>query len=126
MKNFEKWQGCGNDFAIFDSRESKKIHDAEKIIKICDRHFGVGADGVIYVLPSEVADVRMRIFNADGTEPEMCGNGIRCFAKFIAEKNPVESLKVETGAGILTVKIEKNFVTVDFIRRKNSCRRFRK
>ena len=113
MKNFEKWQGCGNDFAIFDSRESKKIHDAEKIIKICDRHFGVGADGVIYVLPSEVADVRMRIFNADGTEPEMCGNGIRCFAKFIAEKNPVESLKVETGAGILTVKIEKNFVTVD-------------
>ena len=113
LKNFEKWQGCGNDFVIFDSRENKKIHDAEKIIKICDRHFGVGADGVIYVLPSEVADVRMRIFNADGTEPEMCGNGIRCFAKFIAEKNPVENLKVETGAGILTVKIEKNFVTVD-------------
>lgn len=113
MKNFEKWQGCGNDFVIIDSREDKKILDAETVVKVCDRHFGVGADGVIYVLPSEVADVRMRIFNADGTEPEMCGNGIRCFAKFVAEKNPVESLKVETGAGILTVKIEKNFVTVD-------------
>ena len=113
MENFEKWQGCGNDFVIFDSRENKKIHDAKIIEKICDRHFGIGADGVIYVLPSDVADVRMRIFNADGTEPEMCGNGIRCFAKFIAEKNPVSSLKVETGAGILTVQIEKNFVTVD-------------
>ena len=113
MKNFEKWQGCGNDFVIIDSREDKKILNAEEVVKVCDRHFGIGADGVIYVLPSTVADVRMRIFNADGTEPEMCGNGIRCFAKFIAEKNPVESLKVETGAGILTVKIEKNFVTVD-------------
>ena len=113
LKDFEKWQGCGNDFVILDSREDKKLFDAEKVIKICDRHFGIGADGVIYVLPSEVADVRMRIFNADGTEPEMCGNGIRCFAKFLAEKNPVESLKVETGAGVLTVKIEKNFVTVD-------------
>ena len=106
MKSFEKWQGCGNDFVIIDSREDKKILNAEEVVKVCDRHFGIGADGVIYVLPSDVADVRMRIFNADGTEPEMCGNGIRCFAKFIAEKNPVESL-------VLTVKIEKNFVTVD-------------
>ena len=113
MRNFEKWQGCGNDFVMIDSREDNFIDSAEKIVQLCDRHFGIGADGVIYVLPSAVADVRMRIFNADGTEPEMCGNGIRCFAKFLAEKNPVESLKVETGAGVLTVKIDKNFVTVD-------------
>lgn len=112
LQKFEKWQGCGNDFVIIDSRADEHIDAAETIIKLCDRHFGVGADGVIYVLPSKVADVRMRIFNADGTEPEMCGNGIRCFAKFVlGEKSG--SLKVETGAGVLTVQVEKNLVTVD-------------
>lgn len=112
MQNFEKWQGCGNDFIIIDSRETEKIDAAEKIVQLCDRHFGIGADGVIYVLPSKVADVRMRIFNADGSEPEMCGNGIRCFAKFLlGEKSG--SLKVETGAGVLTVQLENSLVTVD-------------
>ena len=113
LKSFEKWQGCGNDFVIIDSLEDLKIDDTETIKKICDRHFGIGADGVIYVLPSKVAEVRMRIFNADGSEAEMCGNGIRCFAKFLAQKNIFQNLKVETGAGILTVSLEKSFVTVD-------------
>ncbi|MBR6014171.1 MAG: diaminopimelate epimerase [Selenomonadaceae bacterium] len=113
MQKFEKWQGCGNDFVIIDSRTDGKIYDEEKNSWICDRHFGIGADGVIYILNSEKADVRMRIFNADGSEPEMCGNGIRCFAKFLAEKNPVDNLKVETGAGILTVKISDKNVEVD-------------
>ena len=112
MQKFEKWQGCGNDFIIINSVQTEKIAAEEKIIKLCDRHFGVGADGVIYVLPSEVADVRMRIFNADGSEAEMCGNGIRCFTKFLLGENS-GSLDVETGAGILTVQNEKNFVTVD-------------
>ena len=110
MKKFEKWQGIGNDFIIIDSREDNHIDGADKIIQLCDRHFGIGADGVIYILKSEIADVRMRIFNADGSEPEMCGNGIRCFAKYLqADKN----LKVETGAGILTVKIIGDKVQVD-------------
>lgn len=110
MQKFEKWQGCGNDFIIIDSRADNKIFSAEKTVELCDRHFGIGADGIIYVLNSEIADVRMRIFNADGSEPEMCGNGIRCFTKFLnADKN----LQVETGAGILTVKIVGDKVQVD-------------
>ena len=112
MQKFEKWQGCGNDFIIIDSRADEKIDDAEKIIKLCDRHFGIGADGVIYVLPSKIADVRMRIFNADGSEPEMCGNGIRCFTRYLLG-NKSDSLTVETGAGVLAVQLENNLVTVD-------------
>ena len=113
MKNFEKWQGCGNDFVLFDSRDDNKIDSAEKISKICDRHFGIGADGVIYVLNSEVAEVRMRIFNADGSEAEMCGNGIRCFTKFLLDGKRKNFLNVETGAGILRVELSENLVTVD-------------
>ena len=113
MKKFEKWQGCGNDFVIIDSRADSDIDDAEKISQVCDRHFGVGADGVIYVLPSTIADVRMRIFNADGSEAEMCGNGIRCFTKFLLDGKAKKKLKVETGAGILTVKVIGENVTVD-------------
>ena len=109
MQKFEKWQGCGNDFMIIDSRIDSHIDDAKKISRLCDRHFGIGADGVIYILPSEIADVRMRIFNADGSEAEMCGNGIRCFTKYLGGDN----LKVETGAGVLTVELNNNLVTVD-------------
>ena len=94
MKKFEKWQGCGNDFVIIDSRADSDIDDAEKISQVCDRHFGVGADGVIYVLPSTIADVRMRIFNADGSEAEMCGNGIRCFTKFLLDGKAKKKSKV--------------------------------
>ena len=112
MQKFEKWQGCGNDFIIINSIQSEKIDAAEKIVKMCDRHFGIGADGVIYVLPSKVADVRMRIFNADGSEPEMCGNGIRCFTKYLLGAKS-DSLTVETGAGVLKVQLDKNLVTVD-------------
>ena len=80
MQKFEKWQGCGNDFIIID-RVGDEIESPEKIRQLCDRHFGIGADGVIYVQNSKKAATRMRIFNADGSEPEMCGNGIRCFAR---------------------------------------------
>ncbi|MBR5913271.1 MAG: diaminopimelate epimerase [Selenomonadaceae bacterium] len=113
MKNFEKWQGCGNDFVIIDSRLDGKIDSAEKISKICDRHFGIGADGVIYVLNSDSAEVRMRIFNADGSEAEMCGNGIRCFTKFLLDGTDKNNLTVETGAGILKVNLRGELVSVD-------------
>jgi len=113
LRNFEKWQGCGNDFVIFDSRGNGLIDSAEKISRICDRHFGIGADGVIYVLNSDASEIRMRIFNADGSEAEMCGNGIRCFAKFVLRDTDKKSLSVETGAGILTVNLRGESVEVD-------------
>ena len=113
MQKFEKWHGAGNDFVLIDSRADGRIHDKEEIVRICDRHFGIGADGLIYALPSTVADVRMRIFNADGSESEMCGNGIRCFAKFLYGKTYEQDLSVETGAGILSVHLDFDSVTVD-------------
>ena len=79
--NFSKWQACGNDFVLVNAFNNEDI--SEIIVnaeKICDRHFGVGADGVIFILPSKIADFRMQIINSDGSEAEMCGNGIRCFA----------------------------------------------
>ncbi len=110
---FEKWQGCGNDFVIVDGR-ANEILPAEKIKFICDRHFGIGADGVIYVLNSDKAAVRMRIFNADGSEAEMCGNGIRCFAKYLDGIGEFsDGMKIETGAGILSVKKSGENITVN-------------
>ena len=78
---FTKWQGCGNDFVIVDFLDREPVDFAALAVRMCDRHFGVGADGLMIVCPSETADIRMREFNPDGTEPEMCGNGIRCFAR---------------------------------------------
>ena len=115
MQKFEKWQGCGNDFILID-RGGTAVDEPEKIRFMCDRHFGIGADGVIYVLSSTKAAVRMRIFNADGTEAEMCGNGLRCFAKYLLSGSKFfsdDDLTVETGAGILTVNMKYGLVTVD-------------
>lgn len=105
--NFTKWQGCGNDFVLVDGLASDSQGIAELSEKICDRHYGIGADGLILVLPSEKADFRMRIYNADGSEAEMCGNGIRCFARFVFEKGYAKDTRftVETGAGILTPEV---------------------
>ncbi len=84
---FVKYQGLGNDFILIDNRSSSElIVSPEQAIKLCDRHFGIGADGVIFALPGiEGTDYTMRIINSDGSEPEMCGNGIRCLAGFIAQ-----------------------------------------
>ncbi|PSB33144.1 diaminopimelate epimerase [Chlorogloea sp. CCALA 695] len=84
---FVKYQGLGNDFILIDNRSSSElIVSPEQAIKLCDRHFGIGADGVIFALPGlEGTDYTMRIINSDGSEPEMCGNGIRCLAGFIAD-----------------------------------------
>ena len=115
MQKFEKWQGCGNDFILID-RPGNEIDTPEQIKWLCDRHFGIGADGVIYVMNSTKAATRMRIFNADGTEAEMCGNGLRCFARYLLSGDKFfsdDDLAVETGAGILTVSMKYDLITVD-------------
>ena len=113
---FTKLHGTGNDFVVIDARAIE--HDWSALAQaICDRHFGVGGDGMILAAPSERADVRMRIFNADGSEAEMSGNGMRCLAKFAADNGIVApknaEFDVETGAGVLRVRVatERGFVT---------------
>lgn len=106
---FTKWQGCGNDFVLIDLITNK--YDVDNLItlapQLCDRHYGIGADGVILILPSQIADFRMQIINSDGSEAEMCGNGIRCYAQALYYYNLTQEKKftVETGAGILTPEI---------------------
>ncbi len=103
---FTKLQGAGNDY-IFVDGSSQQRDWPELSRRVSDRHFGIGSDGLIVAAPSKTADVRMRMWNADGSESEMCGNGIRCFAKFVLERRlvaaPNGSLAVETGAGLITV-----------------------
>jgi len=103
--NFTKMHGIGNDFVLIDSRSEKLEGIDLKVLakSICDRNFGVGADGLIIIWPSTKANYRMQIFNPDGSEPEMCGNGIRCFAKYLFEKDQLKTdvLSVETKAGIM-------------------------
>jgi diaminopimelate epimerase len=84
---FTKYQGLGNDFVLIDNRhQAEPILSQDQAVQMCDRHFGIGADGVIFALPgTATTDYTMRIYNADGSEPEMCGNGIRCLAHFIAQ-----------------------------------------
>ena len=104
---FTKWQGCGNDFLLIDCREKELADYGAFAKKSCDRHFGVGGDGVLVILDSDKADFRMRIFNADSSEAEMCGNGIRCFARYLYDNHITDKKKftVETGAGILVPEI---------------------
>ena len=115
---FTKMHGLGNDYVYVNCFE-EKVQNPPKLAQIVsDRHFGIGADGLILILPSQSADVRMRIFNADGSEAEMCGNGIRCVAKYTYEHKLAKaggplsvpapppcraSLNIETGNGVLTV-----------------------
>lgn len=106
---FTKMHGLGNDFVLIEGKElPAELNLADLAIKMCDRHFGIGADGLIIILPSECADAKMRIFNSDGSEPEMCGNGIRCFAKYVYENGIVkkQEIKVETLAGIIVPRLE--------------------
>lgn len=98
---FTKMQGLGNDYLYIYSEEEPV--DPEKLSRrLSDRHFGVGSDGIIYILPSATADFKMRIFNADGSEAKMCGNGIRCVGKYLFEKGYTtkKNLEIETLSGI--------------------------
>ncbi|XP_052309936.1 diaminopimelate epimerase, chloroplastic isoform X2 [Populus trichocarpa] len=112
--HFVKYHGLGNDFIVLDNRDSSepKIRP-EQAVKLCDRNFGIGADGVIFALPGvNGTDYTMRIFNSDGSEPEMCGNGVRCFARFIAELENFhgkrQSFTVHTGAGLIVPEIQED------------------
>lgn len=99
---FTKMHGCGNDYVYVNLFE-ETVEDAPKLATVVsDRHFGIGSDGVITIGPSEVADFRMRIYNADGSEAEMCGNGIRCVAKYVYDHKLTDQteITVETGAGV--------------------------
>jgi len=106
---FVKMQGCGNDYIYVDCVRQPPPRDPAALSRvISDRHFGVGADGLILVCPSERADARMRMFNADGSEAEMCGNGVRCVAKFVHDHGIARkpTLTIETGRGVLTLDLE--------------------
>ena len=101
---FWKMHGLGNDYIVIDNRDGKISDEKASRVakKLCERRFSVGADGLLLLYDSTVADAKMRIFNSDGSEAEMCGNGIRCFAKYCYENNIVRKreLKIETLAGI--------------------------
>jgi len=108
--DFIKMHGIGNDFIIIDDR-NKNIHgkiDYGKLaVKMCSRHFGIGGDGIIIILDSQKKDIKFRIFNADGSEAEMCGNGMRCFAKHLFENKilPGKKFRVETEAGTVVPEV---------------------
>jgi len=114
MLPFTKVEGLGNDFVVVDLRPGRpgagpSPEDPAIVRAICDRHFGVGADGVLAILPGVKGDARMRVLNADGSEAEMCGNGIRCVAKVLYETDPAfrrPVLRIDTGAGLLECEVE--------------------
>lgn len=117
---FTKMHGTGNDYVYVNCFEQKIDNPNELAIKVSDRHFGIGSDGLILICPSEAADVRMAMYNADGSEGMMCGNGIRCVAKYSYEHGLVDSDKitVETKSGIKTLDLtvengEVTYVAVD-------------
>lgn len=107
---FSKMHGLGNDFIVIDARGKEDLDYNSLAKRMCHRHIGVGADGLLLVLDSDIADIRMRIINSDGSEAEMCGNGIRCFAKYVFERGIVkkDKFKVETLAGIIEPELFVN------------------
>lgn len=113
---FTKMHGCGNDYVYVNLFEEKMKDPAKVSIAVSDRHFGIGSDGLITIGPSDVADFRMRIYNADGSEAEMCGNGIRCVVKYVYDHKLTDQtqIRVETGAGIKTLEltVENDKVTL--------------
>ena len=112
---FVKAEGLGNDFLVVDLRPGKPAAEVPAAVDpgvvraLCDRHFGVGGDGLLAILPPVHGDARMRVINADGSEAEMCGNGIRCVAKLLYERDPSlrrPVLRIDTGAGLLECRID--------------------
>lgn len=117
---FSKYHGLGNDFILIDNRDNPELKlSSEQAVQLCDRHFGIGADGVIFALSSDrpETDYRMRMFNSDGSVAEMCGNGIRCLAKFLADlegkkadnpDSPEPEYKIDTLAGVITPRLQRD------------------
>ena len=112
MLRFTKMNGAGNDFVLLDNRRGDLTLTREQIALVCDRHRGVGADGVLVLeKPTNGADFRMRYYNADGGEAEMCGNGARCFARFADRTaGPLEKLSFETPAGVIGAQLKGELV----------------
>ena len=104
---FTKMQGAGNDYVYVNCFVEQIEDPAAVAVKVSNRNFGIGSDGLILIMPSQLADVRMRMFNSDGSESEMCGNGIRCVAKYAYDHGLVDKKEIsaETGAGILTLQL---------------------
>lgn len=108
---FTKMHGLGNDFILIEDFDKNNLaNGAELAVRLCNRKTGIGADGLVFILPSETADIQMRIFNPDGSEPEMCGNAIRCFARYLYDHGIVkkQTIRVETLAGIRIPRIIEN------------------
>lgn len=116
---FTKMHGLGNDFVMLNCLHEEALKElsdpVRAAVKLCRRQFAVGADGLILILPSKTADFQMRIFNPDGSEAEMCGNGIRCFTKYLIDKGITakKEITVETLSGIKKPKLEKGMIKVD-------------
>lgn len=105
---FTKMQGAGNDYVYVNCFDQPIPNDPAALARrVADRHFGIGGDGLILICPSSVADARMRMFNSDGSESEMCGNGIRCVAKYVYDHglSRQQNLKIETGRGVLGLEL---------------------
>src|SRR5258706_2868948 len=110
---FAKYHGLGNDFLVVDLRtasadEARAVQEPSTVIALCDRQFGVGGDGVLAVLPSATADARMRVLNSDGSEAEMCGNGLRCVVKELFDRGGIKKreIAIDTGNGKLTCAVD--------------------
>ncbi len=110
QKKFTKMQTCGNDYLYFNCFENELDNPGSLTVKLSDRHFGIGSTGLVMMLPSKVADAKMRMFNNDGSEGKMCGNSIRCMAKYLYDNNFVKNttMTIETLSGVKTL-----YLTVD-------------
>ncbi|MBR5376872.1 MAG: diaminopimelate epimerase [Lachnospiraceae bacterium] len=104
---FTKMQGCGNDYIYVDGAKEKTGNRSELAVKLSDRHFGIGSDGIIFIDPCDEADFEMHMFNADGSEAQMCGNGIRCVGKFVYDEGMIkkDTVSIKTGAGIKELEL---------------------
>ncbi|MDO5125537.1 MAG: carbamoyl-phosphate synthase large subunit [Ruminococcus sp.] len=109
--HFTKMQGCGNDYIYFNCFEQRVDNPEGLALRLSDRHFGIGGDGVILICKSDVADGKMRMFNLDGSEGKMCGNGVRCVAKFMRDNGLVDKddITVETLSGIMKISLERHY-----------------
>lgn len=115
---FTKMHGCGNDYIYINCFEEIVDHPKELSIRVSDRHFGIGSDGLILIRPSSVADFRMSMYNADGSEGKMCGNGIRCVAKYVYDNKMTDktTITVETLSGVKTLDLNIKDGVVDTVK----------